>query len=41
MAAHSLGAGQTLYAQYWSRDPGFAAPNNVGLTDGIRFSLIP
>jgi len=36
MAAHSLSAGQPLYAENWSRDPGFAPPNNVGLTDGIQ-----
>ena len=36
-----LAAGQTIRAQYWSRDPGFAAPNNIGLTDGLSFTLLP
>ncbi len=40
MAAHALHAGDTLYAQYWSRDPGFAAPANVGLTDALKFTLV-
>ena len=36
-----LAAGQTIRAQYWSRDPGFSAPNNIGLTDGLSFTLQP
>jgi len=36
-----LAAGQTLRAQYWSRDPGFASPNDIGLTDGLTFTLLP
>ncbi|MCC7173176.1 MAG: VCBS repeat-containing protein [Planctomycetes bacterium] len=36
-----LVAGSCVAGQFWSRDPGFAAPNNVGLTPGIRFVLQP
>jgi Tol biopolymer transport system component len=36
-----LMAGSIVYAQYWSRDPGFAAPNNTGLTAGVRFKICP
>ncbi len=39
MAIHGLASGQTVYAQFWSRDPGFAPPNNIGLTNAIRFTL--
>jgi hypothetical protein len=41
MAANSLTAGTNLYAQYWSRDPGFAPPNNIGLSSGISFRVDP
>jgi hypothetical protein len=34
-------AGAIIYAQYWSRDPGFAAPNNVGLTNALRVVTCP
>ena len=37
MASKSIAAGTRLYAQYWSRDPGFAPPNDVGLTEGLEF----
>jgi hypothetical protein len=39
MSANGLDAGQDVYAQYWSRDTGFAAPNNVGLTSGLHFRI--
>ncbi len=41
MVANALGAGMSLYAQYWSRDTGYAAPNNVGLTDAVGFTICP
>jgi Tol biopolymer transport system component len=41
MQQQLLGLGETYYAQWWSRDPGFAAPNNVGLTDALRFTICP
>ncbi len=31
--------GQMVWAQYWYRDPGFAAPDNVGLTDAVEFTI--
>jgi hypothetical protein len=36
-----LGVGQTVRAQYWSRDPGFPSPNSIGLTDGLVFVIGP
>jgi hypothetical protein len=33
--------GATVWAQYWSRDPGFAPPNNAGLTDAQTFLIWP
>jgi Tol biopolymer transport system component len=39
MAQQHLGANTTVFAQYWSRDPGFAFPNNIGLTDALRFTI--
>lgn len=37
----ALVAGASVNAQYWSRDPGFAAPHNVGLTDALELELCP
>jgi hypothetical protein len=31
--------GQGLWLQYWSRDPGFPAPDNVNLTDALRCTI--
>jgi hypothetical protein len=41
MAAHALGAGASVYGQYWSRDPGFPQPDNLGLSDGLEFVIAP
>lgn len=37
----SLTPGTTVNAQFYSRDGGFAVPNNVGLTNAIEFTLVP
>ncbi len=36
-----LGPGVSVNAQYWARDPGFAAPNNTSLSNGIQFVIAP
>jgi Tol biopolymer transport system component len=37
----ALVAGQDVWTQYWSRDPGFAPPNSTGLTDALAFTIHP
>jgi uncharacterized lipoprotein YmbA len=37
----ALIAGQQVWMQTWSRDPGFAAPKNIGLSDAVTFSICP
>lgn len=39
MALHFMSAGTETFAQYWSRDPAFTNPNNVGLTDALHFTI--
>ncbi len=41
LSANGLTSGTTAYAQFFCRDNGFASPNNVGLTDAIRFTVAP
>jgi hypothetical protein len=41
MSSHFLGSGSVVYCQFWSRDPGFPAPNSIGLTDGLSFAICP
>jgi hypothetical protein len=41
MAAHGLTPGIQLFGQYWSRDPGFPAPFDGGLTDALRVTIQP
>jgi hypothetical protein len=31
--------GTSVWAQWYSRDPGFVAPNNIGLTNAVRFTM--
>jgi Tol biopolymer transport system component len=38
-ASAGMFPGVTVYTQYWSRDPGFAAPQNMGLTAGLQFTV--
>lgn len=41
LAQRGFAPGTTLYGQWFSRDPGFAPPGNVGLTDAIAISVRP
>ncbi|MCC7172580.1 MAG: FG-GAP repeat protein [Planctomycetes bacterium] len=34
-------ASRMVWAQFWSRDPGFSPPNNTSLTDAVEFVLQP
>lgn len=40
-ASEGVTAGDHVYGQFWSRDTGFAAPNNFGLTDAVDVALLP
>jgi hypothetical protein len=35
----ALVAGQTVWAQWYTRDPGFLPPNSVGFTNALRFTI--
>jgi hypothetical protein len=37
----ALVAGQQVWLQIWSHDPGFAPPNNTSLSDAVSFTLCP
>jgi hypothetical protein len=37
----ALIAGASVWAQYWSRDPGFAPPNAASLSDATTFVIWP
>jgi hypothetical protein len=37
----ALVPGATVYAQFFSRDPGFPAPQNIALTDAVEFTIAP
>ncbi len=39
MSAESLHGGDTIYAQFWGRDPGFHGAQNISLTDALRFTI--
>jgi hypothetical protein len=41
MALKGIGPGTLAHGQFWSRDSGLPPPNNVGLTDAIRFVTAP
>ncbi len=41
LAANGVTSGMTLHFQVWSRDQGFAAPNNIGLSDALRVFICP
>ena len=37
----SLVAGSAVWAQSWSRDPGFAPPQKTNLSDALAFAVCP
>jgi hypothetical protein len=41
LTSHALAPGMTVFGQFYGRDPGFAWPNNVSLTDALQFTVLP
>jgi hypothetical protein len=41
LASESLSAGTVVNCQFRGRDSGFAWPENVELTDAVRFTVLP
>lgn len=41
MASRGLQPGDRIHAQWWSRDPGYPVPKNIGLTEGLMIELLP
>ncbi len=41
LAANPLTSGTAVRAQFLGRDNGFAAPDNVGMSDAIEFTVAP
>jgi hypothetical protein len=41
MAQNGIQPGNTVCAQYWARDPGIPAPNNISLTDAAMWVVVP
>lgn len=41
MTLQGILPGDSIYAQFWFRDPGFSPPDNMGLTDAIEFVVLP
>jgi Tol biopolymer transport system component len=37
----ALVSGEEVWGQYWSRDPGYPAPQNTGLTNALAFAIGP
>lgn len=41
LAGLGFGVGTTVFCQYVSRDGGFPPPNNLSLSQGLRFTVLP